>query len=69
MNKLKHLTHDHAGRLGLVIGLVGGCTAIVLSKVGMANLSGARRRNGSRLHRHVTYPRRVTVAMGYSAGC
>ncbi len=74
MNRLDHITHDPAGRHGLVIGLVGGCTAMVLSKIGKAilfpNLSRSRTSSsGCRSVRHVTYPRRLTDHIERSTGC
>ncbi len=74
MNRLEHITHDPAGRHGLVIGLAGGCTAMVLSKIGKAiffpHLSRSRTRlSASRPLRHVTYPRQRTEYIELSTGC
>ncbi len=74
MNTLVQIAHDPAGRLGIILGLVGGCAAIVLSKVGKAvlfpPLSRSRARiTGYRTVRHITYPRRPTTYMGLASGC
>ena len=74
MNTLEHITHDTAGRLGLALGLVAGCAAVVLSKGGKAILFPERPRSrmsisAGRSLRHVTYPRRPTDHIGHSTGC
>jgi hypothetical protein len=76
MNTLEHITHDPTGRLGLALGLMllGGCTVIVLSKVGKAILFPDRPRShtsisAGRSLRHVTYPRQPTDYIRHSTGC
>jgi len=74
MNKLAQIMHDPAGRLGLVLGLVGGCTTIVLSKVSKAiffpHPSRSQPRNtGCRTVRLVSYPRRATGYIALASGC
>jgi hypothetical protein len=70
MNRVTQILHDPAGRLGLVLGVVGGCTAIVLSRVSKTILlqphSRSRRR---RARRHVTYPRRQATYITLASGC
>ncbi len=74
MNTLEHITHDPVGRLGLALGLLGGCAIIALSKVGKAILFPERSRSrtsisAGRSLRHVTYSRRLTDNIGHSTGC
>lgn len=67
MNRFQQITHDHAGRLGIMLGFVGGCAAVLLSSVGKVMLF--KRQHPRRSRRHVTYPKRVRVNMMASAGC
>ena len=74
MDMLEHIKHDFAGRFGLALGVLGGCAAIVLGKVGKALLFPDRSRSrtsnsAGRSLRHVTYPRRLTDDIGHSTGC
>jgi hypothetical protein len=67
MNRFQQITHDHAGRLGIILGFVGGCAAVLLSTAGKVMLF--QRHHPRRSRRHVTYPERVSVNVMASAGC
>ncbi len=74
MNMLEHIKHDSAGRLGLALGVLGGCVVIVLSKVGKPLLFPDRPRSRTSIRagrslRHVTYPRQPTDHIWHSTGC